>query len=171
MKNRKLKKLILGSTFMLALVASQNANAFDDKVSGVQDDFFFNHQPNLKDEELDGMRGGFVTSNGVIIDFAFSANTLVDGQLINQVELSTLSGAASETLRNIIQIGEGNSAFEGGISINNLPNVVTVVQNNIDNLTIQQINMLDLTVQNIDNFVREAVMPEINLQSTLRNVP
>lgn len=133
----------------------------------------FNEEQSLKDEELDELRGGFLTSNGMTIDFAFSTNTLVDGQLINQVVLNSvdqsITGATS--LRNIIQIGEGNSAFSNSVDIGSLPNVLTIVQNNLNDLTIQQVNLLDLQVQNYDNFIQQNIVPELTFQSTFRLVP
>jgi hypothetical protein len=126
----------------------------------------------IGNEELDKMRGGFVTNNGMVIDFAFSANTLIDGQLINQVVLNTVDIAAnSGSLRNVIQTGHGNKAFDSAMDINVLPNVLTVVQNNLDNLTIQQLNLLDLSVKNMGNFTIQSFASEMNFQNSIGMAP
>jgi hypothetical protein len=136
-------------------------------------DVFFNKEQSLSDADLDGMRGGFLASNGMIIDFIFSTNTLVNGQLVNQIVLNSADPSATNvnSLRNIIQIGEGNSAFNGTFDANSLPNVLTIIQNNINDLTIQQVNLMDLSVKNMSNFVRQSVTPEMVFQSTFRIVP
>jgi|GEM_PF-4644561 len=133
-------------------------------------DILFNKEQSLNDKELDEMRGGFLTSNGLIIDFAFSTSTLIDGQLINQIILNSSdpSLTSATSLRNIIQAGEGNSAFSGKIDVNTLPNVLTIIQNNLNDLTIQQVNLLDLSIKNFDNYLQQSVAPEIDFQNTLR---
>jgi len=173
MKNNRFKSLLLGLLSVLIIDAGTPVFARDYSSAAVDegDEIFFDEEP-VGDEELDDMRGGFVTSNGMIIDFAFSANTLIDGQLINQIVLNTADVAANAgTLQRIIQVGEGNQAFNGTSAINNLPNVLTIVQNNLDNLTIQQLNVLDLTVQNMSNFISQSVRPEIDFQNTMTLAP
>lgn len=172
MKDNRLKCLCLSFLSALLIDAGSQAAAFDGSrlaaASGSEP--FVNHAP-LGNDELESMRGGFITSNGMVIDFSFSANTLVDGELINQVVLNTAELAASENLRRIIQVGEDNQAFNGETGLETLPQVLTVVQNNLDNLTIQQLNLLDLTVQNMSNFVSQSVNPEIDFQSTITLMP
>ncbi len=133
----------------------------------------FNEKQTLSDEELDEMRGGFFGRDGLIIDFIFSTNTLIDGELINQVVLNSADPALTNmpALRNVIQVGEGNSAFNGNIDVDELPNILSIVQNNLDDITIQQVNLLDLSVKNFDNYVQRAIAPEIDFQNTLRMAP
>ncbi len=173
MENRSLKCLFFGLLLAFLMGAGTPAFARDHspEASDDGDDVLFNEEP-IGDEDLDGMRGGFVTSNGMVIDFSFSANTLINGQFINQIVLNTANvSAAAGNLRRIIQVGEGNRAFDSGPVIDGLPNVLTVVQNNLDNLTIQQLNILDLTVQNMGNFINQAVRPEIEFQNTMTLAP
>lgn len=163
---------------MLIMSAATPAVAFQDSpnVSDNGFDVLFNDAQSLNDDELDNMRGGFITSNGMLIDFVFSTNTLVDGQLINQVVInsadpSTLNGSLNNSLQKIIQVGDGNSAFSEGVDINSLPNVLTIVQNNLNDLTIQQLNILDLSVKNFNNFIQHNAASEIAFQSTFRLAP
>lgn len=169
------KKLFLATTFILMLDAGTFAMASQDS-STVYDnnsDILFNDEQSLNDEELDDLRGGFIASNGMIIDFALSTNTLVNGQLINQVLLNSVdqSAISSTSLQNIIQIGEGNSAFSDTIDLGALPNVLTIIQNNLNDITLQQVNLLDLSVKNFDNFIQQNIAPEMVFQSTLRLMP
>lgn len=169
------KKLFLATTFILMMDAGAFAVASQDSPT-ISDNSFetlFNEEQSLNDEELDDLRGGFITSNGMIIDFALSTNTLVNGQLINQVLLNSVDQSAISTtsLQNIIQIGDGNSAFSDTIDLAALPNVLTIIQNNLNDITLQQVNLLDLSVKNFDNFIHQNIAPEMAFQSTLRLAP
>ncbi len=172
MKNQRGKLFFLGLISTMAMSSAPKAYAFYGPAAFGKNNELFSSEEIVKKEELDKMRGGFITSNGMIIDFSFSANTLVDGKLINQIALNTANlAASSNALRSIVQIGEGNSAFKGATDISTLPDVLSVIQNNLDNLTIQQINILDLQVQNISNYSNRSIATEINFQNTLRLAP
>ncbi len=172
MKENRHKLLFLGILSVLAIDAATPACAFYEPAAFDANQHLYSNKKPIAKEELENLRGGFVTSNGMVIDFAFSANTLVDGQLINQVVLNTaaLAGNAG-SLRSILQVGEGNVAFSNASDMNMLPNVLTVVQNNLDNLTLQQLNILDLSVKNMSNFANQAITPEINFQSSMGLAP
>ncbi len=169
----KYKMVIM--TALLVMGASTSALAEQNSPTTFAQNFdiLFNEEQSLDNEELDELRGGFITSNGMSIDFSFSTNTLLDGQLINQVVLNSAEQSiiSSTPLRNIIQIGEGNSAFGNGTDISALPNVLTIVQNNLSDLTIQQVNLLDLQVSNFDNFIQQNFVPELMYQSTTQLAP
>ena len=169
------KKLFLASTITLMMGVASPAAAFQDSPNtlGGSFDTTFNEAPTLSDGELDEMRGGFITSNGMLIDFIFSTNTLVDGELINQVVLNSADPTSSlnSSLHKIVQIGDGNSAFSEAVDVASLPNVLTIVQNNLSDLTIQQVNLLDLSVKNFDNYIQQNVAPEMAFQSTFRLSP
>lgn len=173
MKNHCFKHFLLGLASFFIMDAATPAFSFyyASPTISKSGNFLANEEP-IGDAELDNMRGGFITGSGIVIDFAFSANTLIDGKLINQMVLNTADIATNaRSLRNIIQVGEGNSAFNSAADISALPNVLTVVQNNLDNLTIQQVNLLDLTIQNMSNYTKQAFIPEIDFQNTIRIVP
>lgn len=171
MKHPRLKCLCLGVLSALILDAGTKAVADNLPAAAHGGEIFAKEAP-IGNQELDAMRGGFITSNGMVINFSFSANTLVDGQLINQVVLNTADLAASAgTLQRIIQLGEGNQAFNNATNIDSLPEVLTIVQNNLDNLTIQQLNLLDLTVANMSNFINQSVTPEIDFQNATTLAP
>ena len=173
MKKHRVCRLVLGLISALVIEAGTPAAAYDNSSAVVDSggDFFANEVP-IGNEELDDMRGGFIARNGMVINFSFSANTLIDGQLINQVALNTADLAASAgSLRRIIQVGEGNQAFNSATDTGTLPNVLTIVQNNMDNLTIQQLNLLDLAVENMSNFINQSISPEIDFQNAMTLAP
>jgi hypothetical protein len=129
----------------------------------------FQEKYSLESDALDDMRGGFVVSNGMVIDFSFSSNTLVDGQLINQLVLNSTE-SIQHSLQNIIQIGEGHSAFKGA-AMKDLPQVLNIVQNNLDDLTIQQVNLFDLEVGGMQAYRRDAIGPEMDFQNSMAFAP
>ena len=168
--NRHIKLFLTTLTFLMTMDAGGASAAQDSPAIANNDpDILFNEEQSLSDEQLDEMRGGFFGRDGLIIDFIFSTNTLIDGQLINQIVLNSADPAIENisSLRNIIQVGEGNSAFSG-IDVDELPNILSVVQNSLDDITIQQVNLLDLSVKNFDNYIQHAIAPEIDFQNTLR---
>ena len=169
------KKMFLATTFTMMMGAGTSAVAsqYSSTVLDNNFDVLFNEEQILNDDELDDLRGGFIASNGMIIDFALSTNTLVNGQLINQVLLNSVDQSAISTtsLQNIVQIGEGNSAFSDTIDLDSLPNVLTIIQNNLNDITLQQVNLLDLSIKNFDNFIKQNIAPEMVFQSTLRLAP
>lgn len=162
-------KIMMILTFCVILSAGGASDVW------AADDFFddeallhFDDVSAIDNEDLDDMRGGFVASNGMVLDFAFSANTFVDGELINQVVLNTVDQSINtSSLKNVIQVGEGNIAFNGGADIDSMPEVLTIVQNNLDDLSIQQVNLFDLTVKGMDNYIKQAASPEVDFQSTM----
>jgi hypothetical protein len=90
---------------------------------------------------LDKMRGGFVSPEGVKFDLGVGKAIYVDGQLQLQNSFAT-----------------NNVHFnEQAISTSNLDSVTsdvkTIIQNNIDNKTIQSFTVLDVNVKNFGGFI------------------
>ena len=103
--------------------------------------------PALSVEELDGQRGGFVTDGGMTISFGIEHMVLIDGalQVAGSLNLAQLGGTTSGSL-NLIQSGPGNS-----FNASNLPTgIATFIQNTLDQLTIQNLTMINATVSNLD---------------------
>lgn len=165
MKNYKTTTLIF--SFVAALVAAPSvfAATMDLEKQFVARDVVFSQEARLSDTELDDLRGGFVLGNGTTIDFSFTSSTFLDGQSVNEVTLNSLNAAGldSDFLKSIVQFGDNNSVLEAG----SLPNAITIIQNSFDNVKIQQFNVLDLSVENYGNFVRQQIMPELNFQSSI----
>jgi hypothetical protein len=164
-KNYKIRALFLG--FLAGLVAPSSVFAatlnLENSFGG--GDVIFAQEAKLSDVELDDLRGGFVMSNGTIIDFAFTSTTFLDGKSINEVSLDSLdpSSLNNDALKSIVQIGSNNKVIESG----SLPNAITIIQNSHDDVKIQQFNVLDLAVENFGNFVRQQIVPELNFQSSV----
>lgn len=106
----------------------------------------------ISDDTLSGMRGGFISVSGLVINFGLYSQTAVNNNIVSNLTVSTsgLNGSLPGNLQQMIQAGSGNQA---PISSSSMPiNVLTVVQNTTDNQIIQNANVLDLTVSNISAF-------------------
>jgi hypothetical protein len=92
---------------------------------------------------LDSMRGGFVTGNGVRLDIGVEKASYVDGVL--QVQNAF-------RVEDIALLQQG---FGGNVSASDLQNVSsafnTLIQNNLDQKTIQNYTVIDVNVRNFGN--------------------
>jgi hypothetical protein len=93
---------------------------------------------------LDDMRGGFMTATGVRLDIGVEKASYVDGVL--QVQNAF-------RMDDVAVLGKGHG---GGVSANDLQNISsalnTVIQNNLDQKTIQNFTVIDVNVRNFANF-------------------
>jgi hypothetical protein len=113
----------------------------------------------LADSELEELRGGFLLAGGLVIDFALYQQTVIDGELRRELQLSTqnlMQTMQPEDFRTVIQIGEGNVGLG---SLAEIPGIVTVIQNTMDNTMIQNLSNLDIAVANL-----AAIRQDINTQ-------
>jgi hypothetical protein len=95
----------------------------------------------VDDTLLDKMRGGFVSTEGIKFDVGVGKAIYVDGILQTQ---------NSFALNNIHFNGQAISA---GNLQNISSDVKTIIQNNIDNKTIQNFTVLDVNVKNFGGFM------------------
>jgi hypothetical protein len=152
---------ILGVS-ILAISVMEPARAFED-VSG------FEGFPVVADRELDQMRGGFETaSGGLPLSFSFGIEqaSFVNGQLVSTSTLAipslpaamngggvALTGFAPIT---IIQNGAGNTFALPGISSLSTQ-VMTVIQNTLDNQVIRNETVINVSVTSSD-FLRSLAL-------------
>jgi hypothetical protein len=108
--------------------------------------------------ELDRVRGGFSLASGngeLQISIGIERAVFVDGVLKVSTKLdipslgSQIAGATNLAAMNIVQNGAGNAFIPASLS--NLPsNVMTLVQNTLDNQTISNLNIINATVTSRD---------------------
>jgi hypothetical protein len=129
---------------MVALLCAQSMTpvmAFDG-----QDDFK-RHRP-VSEAVLDRMRGGFQSNpNGPIMSFGIERSVYLNGRLINSTVLNIpdvlqLTNNPSNAFT-LIQNGAGNAMTTNTSS---LPAFMTVIQNSLDNQTIQNQTVINATV-------------------------
>ena len=128
----------------------------------------------MSQHDLDRVRGGFETSNGLKISFGIERAVYINGALVTTTSLnvsdlgkvtggagavsSAVAGSSNLTL---IQNGPGNTFVSGPVSA---ATVGTVVQNTLNDQKIQSITAINATVNSLQ-LVRAQ-----NFQSTLRGV-
>ncbi|MEQ1529658.1 MAG: hypothetical protein ABL925_10100 [Methylococcales bacterium] len=95
----------------------------------------------VDNEVLDDMRGGFVSVDGIKFDIGVGKAIYIDGtlQLQNSFEASNIhfngNAVSSSDLQNITS------------------EVKTIIQNSLDNKTIQNYTVLDVNIKNLGGFV------------------
>lgn len=122
----------------------------------------------LGDNTLDTIRGGLMLSNGMSIDFALTTRTLVDGVIMRETTVQSTNPQVINPadLHTIIQLGENNAAFANQ-AIPNIPGLLTVIQNTLDNKTIQNFNILDVNATNVSHFKMQSLPPQLNYQTVM----
>ena len=97
---------------------------------------------------LDSMRGGFQNHpNGPMISFGIERSVFLNDKLINSTvlnipDLSRLADKAGDAFT-LIQHGGGNSVPH---NVSSLPSLTTIVQNSMDNQSIQSHTVINATV-------------------------
>ncbi len=117
----------------------------------------------VSNEDLSEMRGAFVSSNGMVIDFGLVTQTVINGNPVSQLEITSgqLNQINPSDLQKLIQVTE-QSVDVRQLGIDDLPGVLTVIQNSANDQLIQNFNILNLEVENLGNFRSQALVPQIN---------
>jgi len=100
----------------------------------------FDNWEHASDSELDQLRGGFVLSNGVNIDFSLERITSLNGTIVSS-SFFQLPGNVS-----LIQNGNMNQAPDLAMS-----GFGSVIQNNLDNQIIRTVTDINIAVSNLKN--------------------
>ncbi|MGJ7543896.1 hypothetical protein [Variovorax sp. LT1R16] len=104
------------------------------------------------DTTLETMRGGFDLGGGLMVSFGISRAITVNGVLLaattfNVPDIARITPVQAAALErqmnsvNLVQVGPNNSVA----SATSLPTAATVVQNTLDNQTIQTRTLIDAT--------------------------
>lgn len=143
----------------------------------VEADDFDLHAP-VPDEELNSLRGGFVTADGLDISIGLEKAIYIDGVLhsTQTVSMDTAGvqpeqlNAATLAFGSIIQSGLGNEIHASLLEAMAAHGGITIVQNTLDDQLIQQINQMDIVVSNYRNFTTPEIgnMLEHMIIQTLR---
>ncbi len=96
----------------------------------------------VSDNELDRLRGGFVLSNGVSVDFNLDRITSLNGAVVSSSFFQTPGNLS------LFQNGALNQASE----LSRSAGLGSIIQNNLDNQSISTINSINITVSHLNNF-------------------
>lgn len=124
----------------------------------------------LNDDSLQEIRGGFSIGNGLQVSFGIERAVYIDGNLVttthlNVGDLGRLSGGQDlpEDVGKglaLIQNGAGNTFNPGEVLPNNLG---TVIQNTLDNQKIQNMTVIQATVNSVN------IIKSLDLQNSIRD--
>lgn len=122
----------------------------------------------VSNEELSGMRGGFVTSNGLILDLGLATQTIVNGTIVEQTELSpeALRNVDPQTLRTLVRVNE-TTTTTSKLGLDDIPEIVTIIQNDSNNVKIDQITALNIDVKNVQSFTTQTQTPGLNFSAIM----
>lgn len=106
----------------------------------------------ISDQELDGMRGGYVTDNGVAILFGIQQAVFTDGRLqavTPQLVLSATGQPVSPSSLARFQalFGGGTGTIQTGSTAFVLPQ--TIIQNTLDGRTIDAVTVINAAALNL----------------------
>lgn len=108
----------------------------------------------VSDQELDSMRGGYVTEEGVTILFGIQQAVLIDGmlQMVTPQQVYTVTGQAvsPSSLARFQEIfGGGTGNVQGGSTAVVFPQ--TIIQNTIDGRTIDAVTVINTAILNLSS--------------------
>ncbi len=156
------------ATVALLLSLAMPAHAFIDDVpdSGADAEAFFGAENKVSDEELSGMRGAYIDANGLEVNFTLTTQTIIDGRVVHEVRLTPQVTPTFNVndLSKLVRVGEGNIAYPQEL-LNDANRIMTVIQNTNDNTVIQNLNLLDLEVDNVQDFYNQQMTGMVNFSA------
>lgn len=128
-----------------------------------QKDESFEEMQVVSNEDLSNIRGGFITSSGMVLDLGLATETIVNGITVQSTTLSpeALKNVDPSTLRTLVRVTEGGANAEK-LNLDNVPEIVNVIQNEASNVKIDQITSLNIDVQNVQQFKLQLQTPGLD---------
>jgi hypothetical protein len=145
--------------------AWQSRDVSTKKKSHVEDLPFERDAQLVSNHELDTIRGGFLMSNGMVVDIGLFTQTIIDGVVVDEMMFkeSDLAAVNSYALQKIIEVnGSGSSVSK--LTLSDVPQLLTVIQNSRDNVVINNATVLNIDVTNASRFLFQTQIPLINHQ-------
>lgn len=110
----------------------------------------------LSQEEMAGLRGGFMTADGIEITIGYEQAAFINGILqtklaldISRLDHRNAAGLAGDIQPiRIIQSGEGNLAPAPPLSLP-VAGYLTLLQNSLDNQTLHNLTVLNIDIKNL----------------------
>lgn len=154
-------------SLLCALAAGASMAAFggQDAEALMPTEEFFTETAKVSDGELDTVRGKFIKAGALEISFGLTVGTFINGAIVQDFRLdaeAVRGGIQPENLVRQIQIGPDNSSINPA-SFSEVPGLISVVQNSLDNQLIQQLNLLDAQVGGFGGFKAEQATQLFNL--------
>lgn len=126
---------------------------------------FFTEEAKVSDGELDTVRGKFIRVGSLEVKFGLTVGTYINGAIVQDFRLdanAVPNGIQPDNLIRQIQIGPDNSTVSP-TQFSDVPGLVSVIQNSLDNQLIQQLNLLDAEISGFGGFKNEQTTQLFNL--------
>lgn len=119
----------------------------------------------VANDSLKEVRGGFLTSSGMMVDVGLITRTLVDGVLVEQtrVNIGHPGNIDPSSLQTLVQVDD-NGATVSKLGLGDIPQIVNVIQNNQNNVVIDNAAILNVDVTNASSFTIQMQEPLFNHQ-------
>jgi hypothetical protein len=127
----------------------------------------------IPDQELAGMRGGFITADGLEVNLGFQQLVMINGTLKTtlNMDLTGLGGNSKEQANalqqskmiQLIQNGDHN-LVSPDIANNFSAGALTLIQNSLDTQLIQNFNVINVDVSKFSQFRNNALGQSLNLE-------
>lgn len=148
------------------LDAQETAESFGDRNQVAAFEDFEDSEEVVDNAQLSEIRGGFITSNGMQIDVGLVTRTIVDGLILSESRFNNdqLANIDPAELQTLVQVNP-NGANVRQLGLEDIPQVITVIQNNTNNVTIDSLTILNLDVTNASKFNVQLQTPLFNHQA------
>ena len=125
----------------------------------------------VDDSELSEIRGGFITSSGMVIDVGLVTQTIVNGLVVENSSFSAeqLATISSQELQTLIQVNRSGGADIKKLGLDDIPQIITAIQNTSNNAEIHNFTILNVDVTNVAGFLQQVQTPIINFQNITAN--
>lgn len=119
----------------------------------------------ISNDNLENIRGGFMTSNGMLIDIGLFSQTILNGVIIDEhsIDKKDLASINTQELQRIIKVNETGGSVST-LQLSDTPQLLTVIQNSQNNAMINNATILNIDVSNTNRFLFQVQMPLINHQ-------
>lgn len=147
-----MNKHVLRAVLLMATVMAASHSAYADSVACGDCSF-------VTDLELENIRGGFVSGDGLEITFGIEKTVFVNGvlQAINTLNMQkwgssqTLSDQVLSNMAILRQTGDNNSIVPNLVA-NSQGGFFTYIQNSVDNTVIKNVTQISATVNALNMF-------------------
>jgi hypothetical protein len=139
------------------------------------EDVIFSPKQAINMQQLDDLRGGFLTDGGLRISLGIERSVLINNELVastflNVPDLAALAGRGTAGAQlqgspsTLVQNGAGNNLGQSVLQSFG-PGLLTVIQNSLDNQLIQGRTIINTTISGVGSLGMSETISSLNVQS------
>lgn len=115
---------------------------------------------NVSSEDLGEIRGGFMTSNGMMIDIGLETRSIVDGVTVEHSNIKNLENIKTDDLQRLVQVNNATQSAKK-LNLTDVPNLLTIIQNSRNDVKIDSFAIMNIDVSNSARFTLQTQAPEL----------